>query len=449
MNWQKIWLVARREYIVNFARRGFLFTAFVFPLLFVGGMYFLTRFIEERETSLEEWQNIGYIDQAGVLSAEGPNPDDYLNLNDRFATLSEQNNGPIAEDVQTYAVQRLREGDLDAFFVINENYVVNAQVDIYAQSGTPEALRRDVENFIGAHLVAGRAQRVRVSTADGERVTVPSERLSEGLDTTLHDVDTDEELTLAAIFGRIMLPFVFVFIYFLSTNTTSQYIMGGVVEEKENRLMEILATSLRPFELLSGKVLGLSSLALTQVFFWTAAALTLALFNDDAREFIQGADFTLLEVGYLVLLFIFNFLLFSSVMMAIGASVTAEAESRQIAGMFTFVNVFPLILSGLIIAAPDGILAVALTLFPPTTATTIALRIGITSIPFWQLVAGILVQIIGAMIVLWLAARIFRLGMLMYGKPLTPRMILQALSQGANTPITSAEELNQPGGQSA
>ncbi len=151
-------------------------------------------------------------------------------------------------------------------------------VDLYSDRNVPEALRQSVEDFM----------RFQIGARAPADLPVPVERLGEG-NTTLRDLDSGEEMSEAAMIGRILLPFVFVLIYFMATSTTAQFLMSGVVEEKENRLMEILATSVRPIELLWGKLLGLAALAITQVALWAAGGLLMASFNADAQDFVSGA----------------------------------------------------------------------------------------------------------------------------------------------------------------
>jgi ABC-2 type transport system permease protein len=257
---------------------------------------------------------------------------------------------------------------------------------------------------------------------------------------TLRDIESGKELSDTALIGRLLLPFIFVLLYFMATSTTAQFLMSGVVEEKENRLMEILATSLRPQELLWGKLLGLGALSLTQIVLWTGGGLLIATINKDAQTFVAGARFQAGDIVLILVLFIINFLVFSAIMLGIGASVTAEAESRQIAGLFTFINVLPIALLATFFGNPNGPLPLFFTFFPLTAATGLILRLGLTALPAWQIGVSLAIQIVSVGVVMWLAAKVFRLGMLMYGKPLTPRTLLTALREGHTTLTTATTE---------
>lgn len=434
MSWQKIRLVMLREYLLNFKRPSFLFTAFGVPLMSLGAMFLIIRFTTNRETNLDNWQRVGYVDRAGVIDAAGPNPDGYQPVSDPALAEPTADADPAAwpayyDALETAARQQLIDDSLDAYFVLPAGYTLTGQVDLYARKNLPEALRENVQNFLAGQIAAKAP----------DTLPVPVERLHD-IEYTVRDLDTGKEMSEAAMFGRLMLPFIFVLLYFMATNTTAQFLMSGVVEEKENRLMEILATSLRPIELLWGKLLGLGALALTQVIIWAAAGLLLASQNEGARDFISGAEFQAGDIALIVGLFVINFLLFSAIMLGIGASVTAEAESRQVAGIFTVINVLPLALLSVFITNPDGALAVFFTLFPLTAATGLILRLGLTTIPLWQMVLSIGGQVVSVLVVVWLSAKIFRLGMLMYGKPLTPRALFGALREGRVVLTTAAGE---------
>ncbi len=420
---QKILIVLKREYLYNFRRPSFLFTAFGVPALTLVALFLIFQFTSGRESDIESFQRVAYLDRAGVVTEE-------LSGYERYFPLDGAENPADWEALEAEAQAQIDEGTLDAYFVIHEDYVFTGQVDVYANRNISEALLNDIRSFLRAQIVAN-------APVD---LPVPVERLSEPADIIIRDLESDEELGETGLVGRILLPFIFAFLYFMATSTTAQFLMTGVVEEKENRLMEILATSLRPLELLWGKLLGLGALALTQIVLWLLAGILLALQFDEAREFISGAQ---LDGGLMALLgvvFVLNFALFSAIMLGIGAAVTAEAESRQYAGIFTFITVIPIALISVFFTNPDGPLPLFFTFFPLTAGMGLILRIGLTDLPTWQIALSLVVQAVTTVALVWLAAKVFRLGMLMYGKPLTPRTLWAALKEGRTTLTTATVE---------
>ena len=438
MSWHKIWLVLRREFLFNFRRPSFLFTAIGLPLIMVVAMYAIFRFTSHRETDLSQFQTVGYVDRAGVIVQP-----DIADSEVTFQPVASPDLIPPASDapaearaayfdaLEEAARQQVIEGSLDAYFVVSNSYVLSGQVDLFTRRNAPAALREEIENFMRSQIAA-------VAPAD---LPVSQDRLRKAPEITIRDLDNQDELSQTALVGRMILPFIFVFIYVMATNTTAQFLMNGVVEEKENRLMEILATSLRPLELLWGKLLGLGALSLTQIVLWLAAGLIITQVNEDAREFISGVAFRVGDLALIAVLFLINFMLYAAVMLGIGASVTAETESRQFAGIFTFVSATPIMLLITFFENPDGPLPLAFTFFPLTAATGLILRMGLTAIPTWQIILSLGIQIVSVLAVMWLAAKVFRLGMLMYGKPLTPRALWQALREGRVIMTTASDEI--------
>ena len=427
----KVWLVLRREYAYNFRRPSFLFTAFGVPLLSFVAIALLFQFTAARETNLDKFQRVGYVDRAMIIDPAGPNPAGYVAVIHPDLAAPDADSQPDAlpayfDALEARASEQLLAGELDAYFVIPEHYVLSGQITLVAQRSIPQALHDAIKDFL----------RVQIAHRAPETLPVPVERLADA-EFTLRDLDSGDELSEAAIVGRLLLPFIFVMIYFMATSTTAQFLMSGVVEEKENRLMEILATSLRPAELLVGKLLGLGALALTQIALWAGAGLLIALVNEDARAFLGGAKFQTADLALIGVLFLINFLLFAAAMLGMGAAVTAEAESRQIAGFFTFLSVLPIMFSVTFFTNPDGPLPLFFSFFPLTAAVGLTMRLGVTSLPTWQIGLSLIIQIAMALIIAWLAVKVFRLGMLMYGKPLTPRTLWQALREGHVT-LTSA-----------
>jgi len=145
----------------------------------------------------------------------------------------------------------------------------------------------------------------------------------------------------------------------------------------------------------------------------------------------------------MLFLFLINFLLFSSIMLGIGASVTAESESRQVASFFIIASLLPIMLNVTFLQNPNGTLPVIFTFFPLTAAVSLIMRMGLTTVPAWEMWLSVAVQIISVVVVMWLGAKVFRLGMLMYGKALTPRTVWQALREG-RVVLTTARVEDMP-----
>jgi ABC-2 type transport system permease protein len=417
MNWQKVAIVARREYWTNFKRPSFLFMAFLFPVLIVGSMFFVTRFLVNRENNTDAFQDVGYVDSAGVINPNTEIPEGYVLLD------------VPAVEMEQYIQEQIESGTLDAVLIIDESYPFTGHVDLYTEANPSEAFLDDIDEFLSENLATQLEQ--------GES-QIPTERLVEPFDPVYRNFETDERQSTAALIGRFLLPTLFVFVFFIATSATSQFMMGGVVEEKENRLMEILAYSVRPIELLGGKLLGLSGLAFTQIGLWVLAGGIIAATTKQAQDFFAGAEFQAGDILLMVVLFVLDFFLTAAVMLAIGAATTAESESRQVAGFVGFIGVLPIAANFLFFTNPNGPIPVIMSLFPLTAPVAIIMRIGLTEVPLWQIGVSMVILILSTIGVLWLAAVVFRLGMLMYGKVLTPKLLWHAIRQRESVPVIEA-----------
>lgn len=407
---RKVWLIARREYLYNFRRRSFLFTAFGVPAFTFLMLFVVFNLVESSAEETGQLGHIGYVDLSGVLDEPVESPEEYVRFDDEAA-----------------AAEALAADEIGAYFVITGGYLGNGQVNAYAYDGIPEGIENQLEDFLRANVA-------RLVPAG-----VPVERLTQPMDTTYVVLSEDrtikDESDVTGIFFK---PIIFAMIFLMATSTTSQFLMSGVVEEKENRMMEILATSSTPLQMLWGKVLGLGVLGLTQVLVWGIVGLVL-LNAQSEGSFLSGLSFSFSEIAISLVYFVLGYFLFGAIMGGIGASVTAEQEGRQFAGVFTMIAVIPLFLLVSFIEDPNGTIPVVASLIPITAPMSVMIRLSLAPIPPVQLIASLILTTLSVIGVVWLAARIFRLGMLMYGKRLTVGEIIGAMRQGRRIMTTAAQ----------
>jgi ABC-2 type transport system permease protein len=408
---RKIWLIARREYLVNFRRRSFLLTAFGVPAFSLIMMFVIFSLTESTYTGTGQLGTIGYVDQSGVLDLAVERPEEYVSFADTEA-----------------AQVALLAGEVGAYFVVPEDFMRQGRVEAYAAENVPEGIQDQFDAFVHANLMAQAPSQF------------PTARLIAPMDLTVVELATGNELDSEAAFvAKFLTPFIFAFILLMAVNTTSQFLMSGVVEEKENRMMEILLTSCTPLEMLWGKLLGLGALGLTQVALWAAAGYGLVRLQADSA-FAQAvhipADYVAISLAYLIL----GYFLSAAIMAGIGAAVTAEQEGRSVAGLLTLPAVLPFLLLMTFIENPNGTVPVILSLFPLTAPVSMLMRMPMTAVPAWQLGLSLALMAASVLVMVWLAASIFRIGLLMYGKRLSPRAILTAIRQGRRTMLTVAQE---------
>ncbi len=280
---------------------------------------------------------------------------------------------------------------------------------------------------------AVRAARVRRAGASPEVVALLDARV--GLDQVSVSEDGD------AADGALVQLFVanaLAFLIYLAVLLYGAMVMRGVIEEKANRIVEVIASSVRPFELLMGKVLGIGAVGLTQLVGWgvilagaaaAAGPLLLAFAPDPATLAAAGeagvdpaafsAAFTPGLLAAFVAYFCGGYLLFAAVFAAVGSAVDQESDAQTLQAPVMIPIVVPMLFLPVVLNEPDGALAVFLSLFPVSSPVLMVVRMSITDVPGWQVAASLVLLAVAFVGTIWLAARVYRVGILMTGKRAT------------------------------
>jgi ABC-2 type transport system permease protein len=199
--------------------------------------------------------------------------------------------------------------------------------------------------------------------------------------------------------------------------------MQAVVEEKENRTMEVIITSVSPNQFMAGKIIGDTAIGLTQIVLWMVFILIPILVLRNRISFLQGIQIAPQTLFLLFFVMFPAFILVSALMAAIGATVSEAREGQQMVGIISLPIWIPYMLTGSLMSSPNSPLAIGLSLFPLTAPLTMLLRDGLTILPFWEIALSASLQVLCAVAAIWLAGRAFRLGMLRYGKRLKWREV--------------------------
>lgn len=229
--------------------------------------------------------------------------------------------------------------------------------------------------------------------------------------------------------GGAIVSVVFGLLLMLSIIIGGATLLQSVTEEKENRMIEVLITSVSPVALLAGKVAALGGAALLQVAVWAGSVVVLVPLI--AR---QVPDISSLSIspGYLVLaftLFVAGYLLISLTMAGVGAAVTSAQEGASFAMLFTLPTLAPMYMLKTFLERPDSVLPTTLSMMPFTGPMSMMLRLGVSDVPAWQVGVCLLTTLGAAGLALWVSARVFRAGLLMYGQRMSLRALSAALRQ--------------------
>ena len=403
MNWRKVWVVARHEYLVNVKRTGFIIMTAIVPLLGIVGLLFATLFSGQAQQIGDFFEQqfevgdkpIGVVDHSGYLSPILPEyEDDFLSY-----------------ESEAQAEEGLKAEKISKAMLIGEHYLETGEIIVLSLgSGFDAAAVSDssrVQSFLVDHLLKGQVDpELRHRVADPMKVQ-PRVLSSGG--------ETRGEGPWGFVFTFVV-PFVLSFFLIMTVFTSSGYLLQSVAEEKESRVIEIIVSSILPMELMAGKVIGLGALGLTQVLVWLisvmgfsgGAVALLAIvgaFSLPLRAMLLGAVYYAL--GYT---------LYAILMAGVGALGTTMRESQQLAGIFSFFAAVPYMLSGILFASPNMLIARILSFFPLTAPTMMMLRLPMAEVPWIDVVGSILVLVISLPLALWAGGKLFRFGLLIYGK---------------------------------
>ncbi len=400
----KFWLVAKLEYQKIVRKKSFLIGTLGIPLLIVLVMAVAILVAVGQRGKLP----LGYVDHTGLLRETVRPP---------AAETGAAGVAIRAFADEAAAQAALQANTIQAYYVVPADYLQSGRVQLFFLKKRPaEMVQEDFADFLRANLLVAYPPDVQ-------------QRLVEGSALIFRSVSGGRELESKNVLG-FFVPFVAAFFFVFAVMNSGSYMLQAVTDEKENRTVEILATSLRPEELIGGKAIGLMGVGLTQLGIWVLtgalALFSAAFFVPQVRSLHIPWSF----LGVVALFFIPAYALIAGLMTAVGGMVTDLRQGQQIAGILNLFFTLPFFFIALMMAKPNSPLIVVLTLFPTTAFVTVTMRWAMTTVPLWQLVVSWVLLVTAAAISVWLAARIFRLGMLRYGQVLKVKTIIAALRRG-------------------
>jgi ABC-2 type transport system permease protein len=385
----KFWQITWHEYSRHVFRRRFIFALLSVPF-FLALTIVLVILVIWMQSDITP---IGYIDSSSLLANHVPQP---------RVKFQERNVPMQSYTDEASARADLQAGKIQAYYLIPENYLLTGEVEAIYLKELKGLSSRQFDSFLAANLLATQPPEI-------------GKRLLEGSELIIQSTDKSREASQNQ-FINIILPMLAGILFIVGMSTSSGYLLQAVVEEKENRTMEIMVTSVSPNQLMSGKVIADIAVGVTQLLVW-AIFLALALvIGKNYLPFLSGLKFSAEMIGILTVVMVPAFIMISGLMAAVGATVSEASEGQQIMGLFTIPIWLPYFFMTTFISNPNSPLAIALSFFPLTAPMTIALRLGFTTIPTWQVIVSVGILVLSAIGAVWFAGRAFRLGMLRYGQ---------------------------------
>jgi ABC-2 type transport system permease protein len=412
----KTWSVLKTEFINTVTRRSFIIVLILVPLvpaLILGGISLFTDddvespgididfdgdFLPIPDSEIQD----GFVDQAGIIS-DIPIWIDEGRLVP-FATESKAREAVLADEIQ-------------GFFVIHPDYLETGQVTYYRDDFNPMAVFDNT-------WVINTTLRYNLLGADMNRFETFEMPLHvQWVDLTPEEepeVDPSNMAVFYIPYGMTML------FYFLIVSSASM-MMNNVAKEKENRVMEILMSSIKPKQLLTGKILGLGLVGLLQLTVWLGSAYILLRLGGTTLNIPPALQPSPVVLVWSVIFFIFGYLVYATLMAGVGALVPNLKEATQATFLIIFPMLIPLFLIGVIINQPNATLSVVLSLFPLTAPNTMMTRIAAVTVPLWQILLSIILLAITVFLLIRAVAGMFRAQLLLTGKKFSLGLLIRAL----------------------
>lgn len=398
----KFWRVARYEYTRHVFRRRFIIFALLGLPLMIGffillGLVFSSIF--------ERTAPIGYVDASGVL------------LGEVDAALVEDAEVSILR-FETIEVARaaLEAEEIQAYYVLPADYPETRQVELFYLKEPDGDIQRQFRDFVRTNLLKGLPSNL-------------TQIVLHGADWTARPPDGSRQFSGTPGVINLLTPLLAAAAFMIALFTGGGYLFQAVLEEKENRTIEILVTSLSPRKLIGGKIIGLTAVALTPLLTWILTGLVVLLLARDEHgaALIQYVPLgTLLMIAAVMLP---AFATYGALMMALGTTVTEAREGSALSGVFSMLASVPFYFFLPILTNPDSPLAVGLSLFPLSAPLTVAMRLVVSSFGFGEFALILVVQLVTTALAITLAARAFRLGLLRFGQRLSWREVLGRLQR--------------------
>ena len=391
-----VWLIARREYLERVRTRAFLIMTILIPAL-MAGIVFGAAFLNNRSKS------------ASHIAVVSPDAEFALDLQSELTDNGHSKMkvdviSPPAPNTRASLDSELKDKDLDGYLWVtpatsahtraNFEWVPKSKADIVTKGTISQA--------VGNVLTREGLTHSGMGASDVNTLLQPVE-----LDSTQAGKNDSSGAAVASAYGLFFLMYFAILSYGMN-------VARSIIEEKTSRVFEVLLSTIRPEEMLAGKVIGVGAVGLTQVGIWMVAGLFLA----HAGALASGFSFPL-TAGQVISFFVFfvlGYILYSSIAAALGAMTSSEQELQQM-------NIFlmlPLIACSIIIfrviTDSDGLIATVFSFIPFCTPLIMNVRIAVHQPPAWQIALSIIELVISIAAVLWIASRIYRVGILMYGK---------------------------------
>lgn len=423
----KIGLIIKREYLRRVSKKSFLILTFLTPFLFAA-LIFVPLWLSSIKS--DEAKQILIVDKTGQYAPLFKNSEEYIFVDKQGESMEDYRNS-------------LNNG-IFAFLSITDDLLKNPEAaTLYSEKQIPMGLKSMINQVLSEQI---RDEKLASFNIDNLKQIIEDSKVNFDIKTIKWDKDGTEKSTsaeVASVLGIVLTFIIYMFIIMYGT-----MVMQGVMEEKTNRIVEVMISSVKPFDLMMGKIIGIGLVGITQMFLWgvlttVLVSVSLLFFGASANPtemmatqmtngmidpaLTQGSETSIMiqqilnsinfgEIGIcFVLYFIGGYLLYAAMFSAIGSALEQQEDSQQFITPIMLIMAFSLYAGIYSMNNPDGPLAFWCSLIPFTAPIVMMVRLPF-DVPIWQLIVSFATLFLTAIVIVWLSAKIYRTGILMYGK---------------------------------
>ncbi|HMJ18324.1 MAG TPA: ABC transporter permease [Gemmatimonadaceae bacterium] len=423
----KLWAIIKREYLERVRSKWFLIATFLGPIFFAA-IIIIPAWIASKSTATSQVYNTTILDVTGTGFGQRL----------AFAIAGDTTDKEKIPTVRVVAPEALTQAESTAtrdvmqkekvgYLVVDKQTVAGETARYAGRNASSIPDMTQLRTALRQTILASRLEAIGIDNSRTKELTfIPlnfsTERITER--------GRGGSGMASVIFG-----FAIGFLLYATIIIYGQTIMSSVIEEKTSRVAEVVMSSVPTDTLLAGKVLGVGAVGLTQQILWVATTYVLLKLRAPLMERLGAppTSFSLPEISMsaailLLLFFLLGFIFYSSLYAAVGSAVNSEQEARQAASPLMIMIVFAGVFIQPVLLSPTGTMAQVLSLLPITSPIIMPIRMAVTGVPPLELAASLAFLAIGCVAALWLASRIYRVGLLMYGKRPTMREMARWVS---------------------
>lgn len=403
----KLFTVAKREYVERVRKRSFVISTILGPIL-MGAMIIVPGLLVEHAPV--ERMNIAVVDltQSAFADFEGALRDTLPDGTKMFALRNVAATESDLEATKKELGVEIDAGAIAGYLVIPADVVESGKATYFGRKVSNIPMLERLQSALNESVVA---KRLALQGLEYGAVTKMLKRVD--IETVQVVKGTEKKSEFERTF---ITSFIFIMILYMTIYLWGLNVQRSIIEEKSSRVIEVLLSSLKPFDIMAGKIIGVGAVGLTQYAIWAVCGIGMTFYALSSGQFAQYVSFSPVILMFFVLFYLLGYLFYSTIFAGIGAVCNSDQEAQQLQTPLTMCLAFTIVVPIVVVQNPDGMFATVLSMVPFFAPILMFMRINILMPPIWQIALSVGILLGSIFVSGVLAAKVFRIGILMYGK---------------------------------